>query len=80
MVSSGIKRIADPYGIRTKAETFINTQRAKPLQEELTRSLPAYRQALVKNNYQDTPEMLAETKRLNDIASQIEALGLKPQY
>lgn len=80
MVSSGIKRITDPYGIRTKVETFINTQRAKPLQEELTRSLPAYRQTLVKNNYQDTPEMLAETKRLNNIASQIEALGLKPQY
>jgi len=48
MVSSGVERITNPYGIRTKVETFINTQRAKPLQEELTRSLPAYRQTLVK--------------------------------
>lgn len=80
LTSSAIERMTNPYGIVSKAQSFINTQRAKPLQEELTRSLSAYRQALDKNNYQDTPETLAETKRLNDIASQIEALGLEPQY
>lgn len=79
LVSSGIEKIINPYGLRTKVETFINTQRAKPLQEELTRSLPAYREASDKAN-ELTPELIAETKRLNDLAKQIEALGLEPQY
>jgi len=77
--SSGIERITNPYGIRTKVVTFINTHRAKPLQEELTRSLPAYREASSKTD-EITPELITESKRLSDLAKQIEALGLEPQY
>ena len=79
LVSSGIERIANPFGAVSFLSGFVNEQRVKPLQEELTRSLPAYREASNKTN-ELTPELIAESKRLSDLAKRIEALGFEPQY
>jgi hypothetical protein len=80
LTSSAVERITNPFGLRTKVESFINTQRARPLQEELTRSLPAYRKSLIESGDQITPEMIAESKRLDNLQKQIEALGVKVDY
>ncbi len=77
--SSAIERMTDPFGLRTKVESFINTQRAKPLQQELTRSLPAYRE-LLKTSDEMIPEMVKESERLGSLQKQIEALGIKPNF
>ena len=79
LTSGALERMADPFGLRTRVESFINTQRAKPLQEELTRSLPAYRK-LLETNDEITPEMIKESERLGSLKEQIEALGIKSKF
>ena len=79
LTSGALERMADPFGLRTRVESFINTQRAKPLQEELTRSLPAYRK-LLDTNDEITPEMIKESDRLGSLQEQIEALGIEPKF
>ena len=71
--------MTNPFGLRTRVESFVNTQRAKPLQEELRRSLPAYRK-LLETNDAITPEMIKESERLGSLQKQIEALGIEPKF
>lgn len=78
LTSSALERMTNPFGLRTRVESFVNTQRAKPLQEELTRSLPAYRELLKKND-EITPEIMKESERLDSLQKRIEALGIKPK-
>ena len=79
LTSGAIERMADPFGLRTRVESFVNTQRAKPLQEELSRSLPAYRK-LLETNDEITPEMIKEGERLGSLQEQLQALGIKPKF
>lgn len=79
LTSGAIERMKDPFGLRTRVESFVNTQRAKPLQEELSRSLPAYRK-LLETNDEITPEMIKESERLGSLKEQIEALGIKSKF
>lgn len=79
LTSGALERMTNPFGLRTRVESFINTQRAKPLQEELTRSLPAYRK-LLDTNDEITPEMIKESERLGSLQEQIEALGIEPKF
>lgn len=78
-----IGSVINPFGIPgkiiNKTTQLVNQQRANPLQEELSRSLPAYRQRFA-NETTPSQENLKETKRLNDLVKQIEALGVEPKY
>jgi hypothetical protein len=79
LVSSGIERIANPFGAVSFLSGFVNEQKVKPLQEEFARSLSAYRQASSKTD-ELTPELMAKSKHLSNLAKRIEALGFKPEY
>ena len=80
LTNSAIERMTNPFGLRTQIGSFFNKQRAKPLQAELTKSLPAYRQMLKSSGDELTPEVLAETKRLRNLQDQLEALGVEVKY
>jgi hypothetical protein len=68
-----IGSVINPFGIPekiiNKTTQFVNQQLAAPLQQELSRALPGYRQRAAN-----------ETRRLNNLAKQIEALGIEPKY
>ena len=78
-----INSVINPFGIPekiiNKTTQFVNQQRASPLQQELSRSLPGYRQRAA-NETVPSPETLKESQRLIDLAKQIEALGVEPKY
>lgn len=78
-ISSVINPFGIPGKIINKTTDLINQQRASALQEELSRSLPAYRQRFA-NETEPSQENLKETQRLSNLARQIESLGLKPKY
>jgi hypothetical protein len=78
-----IGSVINPFGIPekiiNKTTQFINQQRAAPLQQELSRALPRYRQRAA-NETVLSPETLEESRRLNNLAKQIETLGIEPKY
>lgn len=78
-----INSVINPFGIPEKiikkTTEVVNQQQASVLQEELSRSLPGYRQRFA-NEINPSPENLKETERLNNLAKQIESLGVKPKY
>lgn len=80
LADSAIERMVNPFGLRTKVESFINAQRAKPLQEELTRSLPSYREMLRETDSPTTPELMRESERLSNLERRIRDLGVQPQF
>lgn len=74
-----LNRMLNPWGISENVTRFVNEQRAIPLQQELSRSLPNYRQRFG-NEINPSQENLKETERLNNLAKQIQALGVEPKY
>lgn len=78
-----IGSVINPFGIPekiiNKTTQFVNQQRAAPLQQELSRSLPVYRNQFA-NETTPSEKNLKETKRLNNLVRQIEALGIQPKY
>jgi hypothetical protein len=78
-----INSVINPFGIPgkviNKATELVNQQQASALQEELSRSLPVYRQRFA-NEMTPSQENLKETQRLNNLVKQMEALGVKPKY
>lgn len=76
---NAMNRMLNPWGIPEKVTKFVNEQRAVGLQQELSRSLPSYRQRFA-NEINPSPENLKESERLNNLAKQIEALGVEPKY
>ena len=74
-----VSRILNPWGIPEKITGLVNQQRASVLQNELSRSLPIYRERFGRETELST-ENLKETERLNNLAKQIEALGIQPRY
>jgi hypothetical protein len=78
-----IGSVINPFGIPekiiNKTTQFVNQQLAAPLQQELSRALPGYRQRAA-NETVLSPETLEESRRLNNLAKQIEALGIEPKY
>lgn len=78
-IGSAINPFGIPEKIINKTTQFVNQQRASPLQQELSRSLPGYRQRAA-NETVLSPETLKESQRLNNLAKQIEALGVEPKY
>jgi hypothetical protein len=79
MSEDAINRILNPWGIPEKLTGFVNQQQAAILQKELSRSLPIYRERFG-GETNLSPENLKETARLNNLAKQIEALGIEPKY
>lgn len=79
MSEDAINRMLNPWGVPEKVTKFVNEQRAASLQQELSRSLPGYRQRFG-NEINPSPENLKEIQRLNNLAKQIEALGIEPKY
>lgn len=83
ITQNAIGSVINPFGIPekiiNKTTQFINQQRAFPLQQELSRSLPGYRQRAA-NETLLSPETLKESRRLINLAKQIEALGVEPKY
>lgn len=83
ITQEAINNVINPFGIPekiiNKTTQFVNQQRAAPLQQELSRSLPGYRQRSA-NETVTSPETLKESQRLINLAKQIEALGIEPQY
>jgi len=80
---NAIGEVINPFGIPekiiNKTTQIVNQQRAAPLQQELSRLLPGYRQRAA-NETVLSPETLEESRRLNNLAKQIEALGVEPKY
>jgi hypothetical protein len=76
---NAMNRMLNPWGVPEKVTKFVNEQRAAGLQQELSRSLPGYRQRFA-NEVNPSPENLKESERLNNLAKQIEALGVEPKY
>lgn len=76
---NAVNRILNPWGIPEKVTGFVNQQRASVLQNELSRSLPIYRERFGRET-ELSLENLKETERLNNLAKQIEALGIQPKY
>jgi hypothetical protein len=78
-----INSVINPFGIPEKVikktTEFINQQQAAALQKELSRSLPSYRERFA-NEINPSKENLKESERLNNLAKQIEALGVEPKY
>lgn len=78
-----VNSVINPFGIPgkiiKKTTEFVNQQQASGLQKELSRSLPGYRQRFG-NEINPSPENIKETQRLNELAKQIEALGIEPKY
>lgn len=78
-----IGSVINPFGIPekiiNKTTQLVNQRRASILQQELSNSLPGYQQRFA-NEAEPSPENLKETKRLNNLAKQIEALGVEPKY
>jgi hypothetical protein len=79
MSENAVSRMLNPWGIPEKVTEFVNQQRASVLQKELSRSLPIYREQFG-GEIKLSPENLKETERLNNLAKQIEALGIEPRY
>jgi len=79
MSENAVSRMLNPWGIPEKVTEFVNQQRASVLQKELSRSLPVYREQFG-GEIKLSPENLKETERLNNLAKQIEALGIEPKY
>jgi hypothetical protein len=79
MSENAVSRMLNPWGIPEKVTEFVNQQRASVLQKELSRSLPGYRERFGKEA-ELSPENLKEAERLNNLAKQIEALGIEPKY
>lgn len=79
MSENAVSRMLNPWGIPEKVTEFVNQQRASVLQKELSRSLPVYREQFG-GEIKLSPENLKETERLNNLAKQIEALGIEPRY
>lgn len=76
---NALNRILNPWGIPEKLTGFVNQQQAALLQKELSRSLPNYRERFGQETNL-SPENLKESARLNNLAKQIEALGIEPRY
>jgi len=78
-----IGSVINPFGIPekiiNKTTQLINQQRAASLQQELSRALPRYRQRFA-NEAEPSTENLKQSERLNNLARQIEALGVEPKY
>jgi hypothetical protein len=79
MSENAVSRMLNPWGIPEKVTEFVNQQRASVLQKELSRSLPGYREQFG-SEIELSPENLKEAARLNNLAKQIEALGIEPKY
>jgi hypothetical protein len=79
MSKNAVSRILNPWGIPEKVTGFVNQQQASVLQKELSRSLPIYRERFGEET-KLSPENLKESERLNNLAKQIEALGIEPKY
>jgi len=79
LIESGHERTVNPWGLSTKVQSFVGPLLAKPLQAELNRSLPAYREAL-RGSDATSPELLKESERLDDLARRIKALGVEVEY
>ena len=79
LIESGHERTVNPWGLSTKVQSFVNPLLAMPLQAELNRSLPAYREALQKDDG-TSPELLRESKRLDELQQRIQALGVEPKF
>jgi len=79
MSENAVSRMLNPWGIPEKVTEFVNQQRASVLQKELSRSLPGYRERFGREA-ELSPENLKEAERLNNLAKQIEALGIEPKY
>lgn len=79
MTEEAVARILNPWGIPEKITGFVNQQRASVLQKELSRSIPSYRERFG-GEAEPSPEHLKELERLNNLAKQMESLGVEPKY
>jgi hypothetical protein len=75
LISSGVQRAVNPWGLTERVGSFINQQRAKPALQEYERLTPMLRSALSKG---DTPsaETIKLSKRHSELEQQLRNLGV----
>lgn len=78
LTSRGLARLADPFGIVSGTIQFVNEQRAKPIETELSKVNSELRSLLnSSDSYDVTPEQLKLAKRSSELEKQLKALNLQ---
>ena len=80
LVSSGLQAITNPFGVVSGLTSFVNTQRSKPLQAELSTLSSQLQKKLETEGDQLSPSTLELNRRHSLLSEQLKKLGIEPQY
>jgi len=76
LINKGIEQITNPWGLTERVTTFVNQQRAKPLQEEYNRLTPQIQSKIKSWSSEKPPEGLIElNKRHSELEEELRKLG-----
>ena len=79
LINKGAEQITNPWGLTERVTTFVNQQRAKPLQEEYDRLTPQLQSQMGSWSSGEPPEKLVElSKRHSELEKQLKDLGAIP--
>jgi hypothetical protein len=75
LINRGVEQITNPWGLTERVTTFVNQQRAKPLQEEYDRLTPQLQSQMRSWSSGEPPEGLKElSKRHSELEEQLRKL------
>jgi hypothetical protein len=78
LVESGVERIKDPFGVRSKVQGFVGGILAKPIQAEYEQLNRELAKELQNDSYTVTPKSIEISRRQSELQKKLEALGVNP--
>jgi hypothetical protein len=78
LIESGVERIKDPFGVRSKAQGFVGGILAKPLQAEYEQLNRELAKELQNDSYTVSPEAIELSRRQGALQKKLQALGVNP--
>lgn len=78
LVESGVERIKDPFGVRSKVQGFVGGILAKPIKAEYEQLNQQLAKELQTDSLTVTPKAIEISRRQRELQKKLEALGVNP--